>query len=486
MGSRRRYLAGVAGTLGAALAGCVTSDGDGTDRSQTVTGTDPATADDSGTTTRSSVVPAEGAWRSLGGTPAHVGATVDPGPGADAALDWTAAFGEHRRAREIGALEKGSVPLVDDAGVYGLSEYSNYDVDPAEFGLYAQSFSREDGSERWDRELALASDEDEAPYVQSYAAGLGSDALYAWLVTTRRYEHELVSLSLPDGSVRWRTSLPALERTPRTRQPQVVGDTCYLLGGGRVHALSTADGSVRWRSDRYLADSVAPAVTDDVIAFTTRSTDEADAPTVVALSTDDGAEQWRVDRPHGITTRPVVAGDAVLFTDGGVGEAGPVLSDVDDASVYALSLADGSEIWRRNYVRPGMEDGDQFGGPKAVAVGDERVYYAFGIRGPFGDDESGEQLERQYDGPNVVALDRATGDLAWEASPTDRGRFFAPPVLADGTLLCHHAEDDSVYALDAADGTVLGSFGEVRADRPFAVVDETVYERTDAGFRAWR
>lgn len=482
--SRRRYLAGLAGAIGTLVAGC-TGPADGDAETTETTGTTQTTETTTGTGPAATVARADGAWRAYGGTPEGTGATVDPGPGAGAARDWTAAFGEHRTARERGTRPTVGQPLVDDDGVYAVSRLENYDADPASFGLYAQSFAAGDGSERWERALVRKDGEESSNHVRSFAAGLGADALYVWVVTTSRYEHELVSLSLADGTVRWRASLPELAGATTAFQPQVVGDACYLYTGARVHALSTADGSVRWRSERYRANSVVPAVTEDVVAFTTRAAGEDNAPGVVALSTDDGAERWRAEREHGIPTRPVIAGDAVHVTDAGVGAGGPVLSDAEGASVYAFALSDGSERWRRDYVREGMTDGDQFGGPGGVAVGEDRLYYAFGVRGPY-DDDNEEQFDRQYDGPSVVAVDRATGDREWAASPTDRSRFFHPPVLADGTLYCLHSGDGSVYALDAADGTVTGSFGEFRSDRSFAVVDGTVYERTEAGFRAWR
>ena len=152
---------------------------------------------------------------------------------------------------------------------------------------------------------------------------------------------------------------------------------------------------------------------------------------------------------------------------------GTVYASADDGILYALSRADGAEIWQFHALT---------GAVSTPAVSPDAVFVA-----ALDDGGSG--------GGRVFALDPATGTERWRfESPS--GYQVAPPTVSDGTVYAP-SELDGLFALDAATGGVrwnVADFGHMTGQPP-AIAGTAVYaagnrsigavDRT-TGQRLWR
>ena len=152
--------------------------------------------------------------------------------------------------------------------------------------------------------------------------------------------------------------------------------------------------------------------------------------------------------------------------------AAPVVADgkvfaIDvDASVHAFSATTGGKIWATNIAASATAKldkktrGARFGG--GVSYDDGKVYATDGL----GD---------------VVALDAATGKQAWRAKPG--GPLRGAPSI-DGTNVYILSQDNQLYALSKADGSVQWTqSGSIETQGVFGVAAPAVSQGTVvAGF----
>lgn len=206
-----------------------------------------------------------------------------------------------------------------------------------------------------------------------------------------------------------------------------------------VYALDAIDGTRQWTTAyRGTNDAGPTAVSDGLVLATVGDT-------LVGLDAGTGAEQWSFDRPvqSGIT---VDDGTAYVVATGSAG-----------ATLYALSVADGSTSWQtpvsaeRNPVTP--------------AVAGDTVYAG---------------------GDSLQAFDADTGETVWGA---DYGVTAPAAVTGDRVVV---GSGTAVRVFDHADGTELWSndietYGNLESPavtNPPAVTDDTVYAVADRGLTA--
>jgi outer membrane protein assembly factor BamB len=198
----------------------------------------------------------------------------------------------------------------------------------------------------------------------------------------------------------------------------LVGGTIVIgADDGTVTAVDL-DGQELWTQD--VGDHVlAPmAATDDLVLASVRP-ESRGAAALVALRTTDGSQAWRYEPPAGVLD---LGGPSVGRDTAGTSSVYVVGSD---ASVRALSAADGSQRWAAPLYSPTA------GAPPAV-TGDTVVVT----------DQSG----------TVSALDQATGAERWRFA-TNRSSIAAPMVTS--TSVVQPAGDGTVSAISLTSGHLI-------------------------------
>jgi outer membrane protein assembly factor BamB len=240
-----------------------------------------------------------------------------------------------------------------------------------------------------------------SPLVTADSVILGSDA--------KRF----VALALGTGKKRWQLDADAEADTAGAEAP----NGSVVIAAGRVLFGLRADGAVRFRTKLPRKIYASPAVADDGAIYV-----GAQDHHLHALG-PDGSHRWKRD----------LGGDADCSP--ALGDDGTVFAASDAGLVFAFD-PEGRERWRAavgGFVRGGL------------TVGRGGAVFA-GTYGP---------------APRVVALDAATGTERWSygvqgTGALEFGIHGAPLEDAEGNLF-FGAQDDSVYALDAA-GRLLWTF----------------------------
>lgn len=307
----------------------------------------------------------------------------------------------------------------------------------------------------------------------------------------------------PEVSFSWDAGAP-IETMPALTAE---GDVIVASLSGRVTRL-TPRGAVVWSADLGERIYASPLLLGDAVIV------GSDARRFVALALTTGKTRWQLDADGEADTAPaeapggllIAAAGRVLFGlrgNGGVrfrlklprkiygapavGDDGTVYVGAQDHKLYAVT-PEGSVRWSRDLggdvdCAPALgDDGTIFAGSDAGQVhafdpqGHERWRSPVGgfVRGGLTVGRAGVVLAGTYGpGPRVVALDAATGAERWSfpvqgTGAPEFGIHGAPLEDAEGRLF-FGAQDDSVYALDAA-GRLLWTFptrGDV--DAPLAI-----------------
>lgn len=147
-----------------------------------------------------------------------------------------------------------------------------------------------------------------------------------------------------------------------------------------------------------------------------------DEAVVTAATAPDLAEHWSVDGLVGVTSTPTVVDGVAYFGDW-------------TGAVHAVDPMTGDEAWRTEL------GGSVIG---SVPVEGEAVFASSGT--------------------TVYRLDRATGEIEWEATATDHpfGMISASPVVADGLVFQGVASGEVTFPQD--DYTFTGSIGAYDAE----------------------
>lgn len=157
--------------------------------------------------------------------------------------------------------------------------------------------------------------------------------------------------------------------TPASAPAAFDAHTAYVpLRGGSLMAIGLDRGLVRW--DRELATEITPGTGDGMVFVASEGK-------VDALAAESGETRWQTAIPGRVTSLEWDTGWLICGTDAG--------------DVAALRASDGTLVWRAALGSPMIA-------PPAAAL--DRLYLAL-------------------DAGRIVALDLATGDLAWEHSVED-------------------------------------------------------------------
>jgi outer membrane protein assembly factor BamB len=232
-------------------------------------------------------------------------------------------------------------------------------------------------------------------------------------------EMSLVALSLADHKPAWRAPIAAVSRTGIT----VDGDTAYVGDvDGTITAVSTADGSVRWTADAAGRIDAPLAASDGMVVAVSRDVDAREL-SISAFDASDGTPAWPAQTIRLTST----AASAPALADG------TAYVGLPDRLVHAISLDGGTERWTSialsvfsPVTSPAAADGtiyvaDLSGGLYALNAedGSRRWTFQFNdlvLRGaPVR--SAGYVLLGLQDG-RLVAVDDATGHLAWESRAT--------------------------------------------------------------------
>lgn len=295
-----------------------------------------------------------------------------------------------------------------------------------------------------------------------FISGMNADAGLAiadGTVFVGDWSDQLFALDGVTGELDWKRNLGGNVSFP---VPAVKNGTVVLgTHDGRVYGIDAQSGAFTWFFDTEGMVWSSPTIWEDYVFVT--STDG----TLYALSLADGSEYWRF-----------ASGDAALLasaaTDGTrvyVGSADlPDSITIEDGYPFDPNVKDrwvGADGASRLYavdIDTGARDwavdaGHVFVGSPAVANG--RVYAG------------------NYDG-TIYALSAADGRAAWTVQ-TD-GVITATPAIAAGTVYIG-SWDGTLYAVDAESGDREWIFPtESRVVAPVAVAEEQVYLNGHDGF----
>lgn len=348
-----------------------------------------------------------------------------------------------------------------------------------------------------------------------------------------RTENVLSPKNVADLGEAWRVETGGVTGTPA-----VVGDVVYFADWeGFVYSIDADNGSVIWgerTSEAPISSSVA--VTDDVVLV-----GDLDGK-LHALDRDDGSFLWSTQlNPQGASlfASPVVIDDMVVI---GMTDSEIRVQDPDfRASIVAIDLVDGTEVWRL-YTDPGEVPGRWVTIWSSAAFDPDLglIYLGTGNtnQGSGGDEDSTTDLpladgvlaidqvsgeiawffklieeDRARDldvgaSPNLftigdrdvvgvggksgdyVVLDRATGDLVWRnhlTSGSAAGGVMATGAIGEKVIYVASNDgmlrDGTIFALDASDGSILWQqvFDDAFIGGSMALANGVLYRGTFQG-----
>ena len=162
-------------------------------------------------------------------------------------------------------------------------------------------------------------------------------------------------------------------------QPAGDGSRIYATShDGKVSAFDPVSGKRLWRTDLELEISAGPGVGDGLVAVASKGG------IVIVLDAASGAERWRANVGGESLSRPLIANDSVII-------------QTVDNRLRALQSFDGKERWVIIQSMPALT-----------------------VRGSSSPMMSGANVVAGFDNGRVLAVDLASGDVAWEA-------LLAPP-----------------------------------------------------------
>lgn len=258
------------------------------------------------------------------------------------------------------------------------------------------------------------------------------------------------------GAPIWRVELPG-ER-PAHFRPRL-GDRLAIIAGRAGLAVHDAQsGETLWRRDAAIQNGV-PLYAGGAIFF-------GDGHEIVCVDALTGDERWRhAGVPDTLASyAPAISGDTVL--------AGP-----GDGRLYALSAADGHELWRSErseewqYLRQlhvhdeilvaGSYKEKLFG----IAIADGRPLWEFNAGNFINSHHVADGVAYLWSPTgHIYSIDAASGKTRWRHETTDYdgsagnwASLMAELVVANGNLYAL-AMDNVLHVLSALDGKETGRF----------------------------
>ncbi|MBL6966357.1 MAG: PQQ-binding-like beta-propeller repeat protein [Anaerolineales bacterium] len=277
-------------------------------------------------------------------------------------------------------------------------------------------------------------------------------AIAAGIVAIPQRNGELIGLDLPNGELRWQTTLDAGRMirelvADSTRFLAAISDERPLgqAGNGRLVAIDAQNGEIQtlWQADSHQVS--APAVTEEQILLRTSKGG------LFALSRSAQPEQlWQQSLDAWWALTPFVDGDSVIVSDGR-----PMHGE---GYLIALSISRGQRLWK--IPTEGML------AQLPAACGTVLVFL--------------EERKR------LVAVDIQSGKRIWEQ---DYRRIYCPPQADDRAVYLIVRGDEStpeggryqLRALHPQDGSVLWQTALPARARILSMGQNVIYAATDDG-----
>lgn len=284
------------------------------------------------------------------------------------------------------------------------------------------------------------------------------------LSNNNTYVNELSAVDTATGTVRWRTSVPGLDRGSPAIADGLVVVTTSLFEGlteagveatpgvaptdvSDVIAFDAATGDERWRYRSGNAGFLSPAVADGVVYVPS-----PDDSRLHAIDLVSGQPRWTFRLPSwgpGILSAasPTVSGDTV-FIAGNLGV------------LFAVDTTTGHERWQVDIggnapTTAAVSNGTLYIGASTIRDEGELSELDMGESVPVGGPPTGEATPSTRDlngAARLYALDVASGKERWSAA-LDRVLRPAPAVSHDLVFVAGMGADGSkLRALDAATG----------------------------------
>lgn len=250
------------------------------------------------------------------------------------------------------------------------------------------------------------------------------------IVSVGMEDGHLYALNVDDGSQKWSKDIGY----PVHTSPTIVDGIVYVADTpdesdieGWVHAFDAEDGSEVWTfEDADLWFHSSPTVDGDTVVVGN------DDSTLYALNSADGSVDWTFTEPdaHVIASPTVHEGVVYVATDD---TTYGVADDPTPATLYAVEVETGEEIWNFDVPVPDDTDGNWSFHSSPTVVG-ETVYIG----------NRNGTVYAVRDGEEVWSYD--TGDQIWSS-----------PTVVDGTLYIG-SDDGHLYGFDIEDsGSSEGS-----------------------------
>jgi outer membrane protein assembly factor BamB len=338
-------------------------------------------------------------WSQPGGNAANAPGNVSLS-GATGAASWRARAVEKASKRNV----RPSVPPI----VYGGRIFV-YDTSGTVTSLSPG------GGKGWSTSLAPEGE-------KSRAAGGGIAADGTAIFAATGYG-ELVALDAASGSRLWSFKLSA----PAHSAPTAAGGKVYVVSSTNVlHAVNQSDGTEAWQypgipESAGVLSAASPAFSGSTVVVPYSSGE------VTAFNTEKGELQWadaviRSTRTMAVSGLTDVAASPVIYD-------GVVYATGVSGRTIAVRLSDGERLWEQS-----------IGSASTPAVSGDAVFI----------------VDLQ---DNMVALNRATGEVFWRAAlPVIRKKKFysvwAGPTLA-GSVLWAVSNDKKLIGVDPASGNIV-------------------------------
>jgi len=338
-------------------------------------------------------------WSQPGGNAANAPGNVSL-DGASAAATW--------RARAVDKASKRNVRASAPPLVYGGRIFV-YDTSGTVTSL------GQGGGKAWSVTLAPEGE-------KSRAAGGGIAASGTAIFAATGYS-ELVALDASSGSRLWTFKLSA----PAHSAPTAAGGKVFVVSATNVlHAVNQADGTEAWQypgipESAGVISAASPAFSGNTVVVPYSSGE------VTAFDSEKGELKWadaviRSTRTMAVSGLTDVAASPVIYE-------GVVYATGVSGRTIAVSLSDGERLWEQS-----------IGSASTPAVSGNAVFI----------------VDLQ---DNMVALNRATGEIFWRSAlPVVRKKRFysvwAGPTLA-GSLLWAVSNDKKLLGVDPATGNII-------------------------------
>ncbi len=291
--------------------------------------------------------------------------------------------------------------------------------------------------------------------------------------------------------------------------PVVVGDTVYIASAGDtqfepdaadgVYALDLAAGTRRWFTAAS-NDVNGIAANEDIVVAT------GDEGLVWGIDPDEGLALWTANLGVAVFSNPLLIDGKAIVGDG-------------SGTVSAFDLGTGLSQWRVT-VAGAVRGGAAFDGDQIYVVGEEGEVAALNLAGQVIWRQTitprtgeGEQLrvfaapviagdlvvvslvrEDVFGDPGLVALDRATGDVVWEATDaagikSEWGSVRSSPAVVGDLLVYGEGYSNRLVALSVADGRTkwsaeVGTLCYPHWSSPAVVSGLVILPRYDGGLYA--